>query len=200
MAVVAGVVAAGVAMPAVGSVAAVTNTAIDSFEAFPTKLADPVLPQRSTLTDAKGRRIAYLFEQNRVNVPIRTSPRACREAIVSIEDSRFYEHNGLMCAAPRVRSSPTRVRQHPAGWLHDHPAVREDDPAEQRQDQDPAGSGDRAEPERKLREARFAIAMEKNKTKEQILNGYLNIACTSGPVRTASRRLRRPTSASRRNG
>jgi hypothetical protein len=51
-AVLGGVLAAGAAMPAVGSIAAVANTAIESFESFPTKLGDPILPQRSVITDA----------------------------------------------------------------------------------------------------------------------------------------------------
>ena len=177
MAVVAGVVAAGVAMPAVGSVAAVTNTAIDSFEAFPTKLADPVLPQRSTLTDAKGRRIAYLFEQNRVNVPIKDISKSMQEAIVSIEDSRFYEHNGVdvrgTARAFFTNQGSGSIQQGGSTITQQYVKMILLNNAKTKVQQEAATE---RSPERKLREARFAIAMEKNKTKEQILNGYLNIA------------------------
>ena len=176
-ALVAGVVAAGVAMPAIGSVAALTNTAIDSFESYPTKLGDPVLPQRSTITDSKGDTIAYLWEQNRVSVPLDKISKRMQEAIVSIEDSRFYEHNGVDVrgtarafftnqGSGEIQQGGSTITQQYVKMILLNNAKTE---AQQ------LAATERS-PERKLREARFAIAMEKKKTKQEILNGYLNIA------------------------
>ncbi len=176
-AVLAGVVAAGAAMPAVGSMAAIANTAIDSFNSFPTRLGDPILPQRSIITDAKGDTIAYLWEQNRVNVPINKISPKMQQAIVSIEDSRFYEHNGVDVrgtaralvtnqGSGEIQQGGSTITQQYVKMILLNNARTE---AQQK-------AATERSPERKLREARFAIAMEKQKTKEQILNGYLNIA------------------------
>lgn len=176
-AVLAGAVAAGVAMPAVGTMAAVANTAIDSFESFPTKLGDPILPQRTEILDAKGKRIAYLWEQNRVNVPLTDVSKHMQEAIVAIEDDRFYEHNGVDVRGT-VRAF---VSNQESGTLQQGGSTITQqlvkmtllNNAKTKVQQLAATE---KTPERKLREARYAIAMEQRKTKSQILNGYLNIA------------------------
>ncbi len=176
-AVLAGVVAAGAAMPAVGSMAAIANTAIDSFESYPTRLGDPILPQRSVITDAKGDTIAYLWEQNRVNVPLDEISPKMQQAIVAIEDSRFYEHNGVdvrgTARALVTNQGSGEIQQGGSTITQQYVKMILLNNARTKQQQ--AAATERS-PERKLREARFAIAMEKNKSKEEILNGYLNIA------------------------
>ncbi len=176
-AVVAGVVAAGAAMPAVGSMAALANTAIDSFESYPTDLGDPVLPQRSVITDAKGDTIAYLWDQNRVSVPLEKISKRMQEAIVSIEDSRFYEHNGVdvrgTARALVTNQGSGEIQQGGSTITQQYVKMILLNNAKNAA-QEKAATERSAE--RKIREARFAIAMEKNKTKEEILNGYLNIA------------------------
>lgn len=174
---IAGVVAAGVAMPTVGAVSAAAKTAIDSFESFPSKLEDPILPQRSVITDAKGKTMAYLYEQNRVNVPISRISEKMQQAIVAIEDSRFYEHNGIdvrgTVRALATNRSSGEIQQGGSTITQQYVKMILLNNAKSKKAQ--AAATERSI-ERKLREARFAIAMEKAKTKEEILNGYLNIA------------------------
>jgi membrane peptidoglycan carboxypeptidase len=177
MAMVAGVVAAGVAMPAVGAMSAVARTAIDSFESFPNNLADPVLPQRSVIIDAQGRTMAYLYEQNRVSVPLNRISTKMQQAIVAIEDSRFYEHNGVdvrgTARALATNRSSGEIQQGGSTITQQYVKMILLNNAKTKQAQ--AAATERSI-ERKLREARYAIAMEKAKTKQEILNGYLNIA------------------------
>ncbi len=174
---VAGVVAAGAAMPAVGSMAALANTAIDSFESYPTNLGDPVLPQRSVIQDAKGNTLAYLWEQNRVDVPINKISKRMQQAIVAIEDSRFYEHNGVdirgTARALVTNQGSGEIQQGGSTITQQYVKMILLNNAKNKTQEEAATE---RSAERKIREARFAIAMEKKKTKAEILNGYLNIA------------------------
>jgi penicillin-binding protein 1A len=49
----------------------------------------------SRLTDVNGQPLGILSEQNRVVVPLSKVSVAMRNAVVSIEDRRFYEHDGV---------------------------------------------------------------------------------------------------------
>ncbi len=175
--VVAGVIAAGMAIPAVGALSAVAKTAIDSFESYPTDLSEPVLPQRSIITDANGKTMAYLYDQNRVIVPLKRVSTRMQQAIVAIEDSRFYEHNGIdvrgTMRALATNQSSGEIQQGGSTITQQYVKMILLNNAKSKRAQ--AAATERSV-ERKLREARYAIAMEKSQSKEEILNGYLNIA------------------------
>src|SRR4051794_27017755 len=49
----------------------------------------------SRLTDVNGQPLGILSEQNRVVVPLNRVSVAMRNAVISIEDRRFYEHDGI---------------------------------------------------------------------------------------------------------
>ncbi len=175
--VIAGVFAAGVAMPTVGAMSIAAKTAIDAFESYPTDLSDPVLPQRSTITDASGKRIAYLWEENRVSVPLKRVAQPMQDAIVAIEDSRFYEHNGVdvrgTVRALAANRSSGEIQQGGSTITQQYVKMIQLNNAKNKEAE--AAAVERSV-ERKLREARYAIAVEKEKTKDEILEGYLNIA------------------------
>ena len=67
--VVAGVLVAGMAFPGALALGMVSNEAGDNVNSVSTDLATGQLPQTSTITDAAGAPIAYLFDQNRDPVP-----------------------------------------------------------------------------------------------------------------------------------
>ncbi|MAT61527.1 MAG: glycosyl transferase family 51 [Micrococcales bacterium] len=175
--VIAGVFAAGVAMPTVGAMSIAAKTAIDAFESYPTDLSDPVLPQRSTITDASGKRIAYLWEENRVSVPLKKVAQPMQDAIIAIEDSRFYEHNGVdvrgTVRALAANRSSGEIQQGGSTITQQYVKMIQLNNAKNKKAE--AAAVERSV-ERKLREARYAIAVEKEKTKDEILEGYLNIA------------------------
>lgn len=164
-------------MPTVGAVSIAAKTAIDAFESYPSELADPVLPQRSTLTNASGKRIAYLWEQNRVNVPLKKVSQPMQDAMIAIEDSRFYEHNGVdvrgTVRALAANRSSGEIQQGGSTITQQYVKMIQLNNAKTKKDE--AAAVERSV-ERKLREARYAIAVEKAKTKDEILEGYLNIA------------------------
>jgi penicillin-binding protein 1A len=49
----------------------------------------------TTLYDDQGKPFATFYEQRRILVPLAKIPRILQEALVAVEDSRFYEHYGL---------------------------------------------------------------------------------------------------------
>ncbi len=61
----------------------------------PKELETEPLPQRTEILDADGDPIATLYDENRVNVPLRQVSRIMVKAIVAIEDYRFYQHGAL---------------------------------------------------------------------------------------------------------
>ncbi|MFQ5532271.1 MAG: penicillin-binding protein 1A [Candidatus Methylomirabilales bacterium] len=49
----------------------------------------------TTLFDDQGEPLATFFEQKRILVPLAKIPRFLRDAVIAVEDSRFYQHRGL---------------------------------------------------------------------------------------------------------
>ncbi len=49
----------------------------------------------TTLYDDQGKPFATFYEQKRILVPVEKIPRFLREALIAVEDSRFYQHQGL---------------------------------------------------------------------------------------------------------
>ena len=93
-------------------------------------------PQKTRILDADGNLIATIYDENRVNVPLTQISRTMVKAIVAIEDYRFYEHGALDLQghAARADHQPGQRRRRP-GWLVDHPADGQADPAQPGQHQ-----------------------------------------------------------------
>ncbi len=176
-AIVAGVLVGLMFTPFVGGVGTVTRDVIKNFENLPEALATPPLPQRSLILASDGSLIATLYYQNRVEVPLSSISPLLRQAVVSIEDSRFLDHHGVdlrgilrsiatnAAAGEIEQGSSTLTMQYVKNVL-----VNQATNAEELD----AARGDSST--RKLREVRYALGLEKIFTKAQILERYLNIA------------------------
>jgi membrane peptidoglycan carboxypeptidase len=97
----AGVLLAGLALPFVGSAGLATKAASDHFEDLPVNFQAPVLPQRSEIEASDGSLIAQVWDTdqnaqgNRVIVPWSQINQTMPDALVSIEDQRFFQHGGI---------------------------------------------------------------------------------------------------------
>jgi membrane peptidoglycan carboxypeptidase len=173
----AGVVVAGMALPVVGPVSLVARDSIESFEDLPREFRAPALPVRTRVYAADGTKIATIFEENRKEVPLDKVAPVMQAAVIAIEDSRFYEHNGF---DPRgfVRAAVTNVA---AGEVAQGGSTLTMQYVKNvlltaAQDEDEQAAAREDTISRKLREIRYAVALEKRLTKDEILERYLNIS------------------------
>jgi membrane peptidoglycan carboxypeptidase len=178
VAALAGVVVAGMALPFVGPVGIVARDSVSSFEDLPRDFREPALPVRTWIYAADGKtRLATVFEENRREVPLEKVAPVMQQAVIAIEDSRFYEHNGfdprglLRAAATNIseggvaQGGSTLTMQYVKNVLL---TAAEDEDAQEAAREDTIS--------RKLREIRYALALEKRLTKQEILERYLNIS------------------------
>ncbi|WP_208115463.1 transglycosylase domain-containing protein [Labedaea rhizosphaerae] len=173
----AGVLVAGILFPLVGAMGVVSNRASDSIDSISADLVAKDPPLVTTITDANGKPIAYLFDQYRIPTSGDQISPTMKAALISIEDRRFYEHQGVdwkgtIRAAVSNQSggstqgASTLTQQYVKNYLIN--VVYRDNKVEQEKAQEQTIA-------RKLREARIALQLEQKMTKDEILTGYLNV-------------------------
>lgn len=96
----ASVILAALLFPVVGGLGLVSNRASDVVANGSAQLVEGEVPAVTTMVDAKGNTIAWLYSQRRFEVPSDKIADTMKLAIVSIEDKRFAEHNGVDWKAP----------------------------------------------------------------------------------------------------
>ena len=182
-AVVMGLLGAGLIMPTVGAAGAVTRTGVDMFDALPSEFSAATLSQQSKILDAKGNVIATPHDENRIIVPLDQVAPVMQKAQIAIEDSRFYEHGGVdvrgvvralvsnASGAVNTSGGSTLTQQYVKLTLLDTALKAGDTQAAQAAVTQRGLAG----VTRKLQELKYSIQLEKEQTKDQILQGYLNI-------------------------
>lgn len=183
-----GVLAAGLVMPAAGATSTVTNTAVRLFDDLPDELQQVSLSQKSVILAADGTLLAEFFSENRIVVPLDQVSQPMRDAVVAIEDHRFYEHGaidprGMMRALVQNvttdsnQGGSTLTQQYVKNVLLQAALQDSETPEERLAAIEAATANEGTEGyARKLAEAKMAIALEQRWSKDQILEAYLNIA------------------------
>ncbi|MDT5128082.1 MAG: hypothetical protein QOH54_3726 [Mycobacterium sp.] len=173
----ASVVAAAVMFPLVGGFGLMSNRASDVVANGSAQLVEGEVPAVSTMVDAKGNPIAWLYSQRRFEVPSDEIANTMKLAIVSIEDKRFAEHNGVDWKGTltglagyasgdlETRGGSTLEQQYVKNYQL---LVIAQTDAEKR-------AAIETTPARKLREIRMALTLDKTFTKPEILTRYLNL-------------------------
>src|SRR4051794_39999137 len=93
--VVAGALLAGLLLPWVGGTGLVARNSSSLLDALPVELTDQTPNGNTRVVAADGSLITEFYENNRTPVTPDQISDVMKQAIVDIEDSRFYEHNGL---------------------------------------------------------------------------------------------------------
>ena len=192
VAVLAGAVLAAGLLPLVGTAALAATAAVRGFESLPQRVVAPDLPQSSVLLARDGSTLATLYAQNRLTVPLSEIAPVMQQAILAVEDSRFYEHKGVDLQGTTrailatylgdgdVQGGSTITQQYVKNILVETARTPQE-----------ADAARAVTATRKLREMRLALGIERRLTKDQILEGYLNIAFFGNKaygVETAARR------------
>lgn len=177
VAVVMGVLAACLAIPFAAVVGSAAKDASQGMVNLPEELEAEDLSQKTRIYDVNGNLIASLYDQNRLNVPLTQISRKMVKAIVAVEDYRFYQH-GALDLRGTLRAFLTN--QASGGAVQGGSSITQQ-MVKQTLLYQADSAKERAEATeetyaRKIRELRYAIAFEKNYSKDWILERYLNIA------------------------
>ena len=173
----AAVIVAALMFPVIGGIGLMSNRASDVVANGSAQLVEGEVPAVSTMVDSKGNVIAWLYSQRRFEVPSDKIADTMKLAIVSIEDKRFAEHNGVdwkgtltglagyASGDVDTRGGSTIEQQYVKNYQL---LVIAQTDAEKR-------AAVETTPARKLREIRMALTLDKTFTKPEILTRYLNL-------------------------
>ncbi|MGH8879457.1 MAG: transglycosylase domain-containing protein, partial [Stackebrandtia sp.] len=174
--VITGLVVALGMLPLAGMSGWAAKSGAENFDTLPADFKLPEAPDASTLYASDGKTVLATFgDQYRIKVKTDAISPTMKDAIIAAEDTRFYQHNGI--------DSQSILRALAANFSSGEVSEGASTITMQYVRQVLAYSATTAEeaeeatattPERKLREARYALAVEKEKSKDDILTDYLN--------------------------
>ena len=187
MSAVAGVLLTAAVTPIVAVTGAAASSAINVFENLPDHLNPGQLAQPSTIyaknSEGKDVEVATFYEQDREPVKWDEISQYIKDAAVAEEDPRFYTHGGVdLLATSRavaqnamgsnLSGASTITMQYVRNVL-----VQEAEAIVDPEERDAAyEDAMRQDMDRKLKEMRYSVSIEKQYSKDEILLGYLNIA------------------------
>ncbi|GIG11188.1 transglycosylase domain-containing protein [Catellatospora coxensis] len=174
----AGVVVAAAAFPAVALSGLAAKAGGEAFGQLPDELVVKRSPQISYVYANDGKTlIATMYDENRRDLPIAEIPKIVQQAILAAEDQKFYEHNGVdvmgIARAFVANKQAGDVQQGASTLTMQFVRLSISYSADTAQEVVDATEDTT---KRKVREMRYAMAIEQRMSKEQILEGYLNTA------------------------
>ena len=176
LAVAAGVLVAAVVIPGTAFVAATANDVTRDVVELPLELDDQPNPQTTRLYASDGTLLAYFYEENRQDVPLDQIADTMQNAIISIEDNRFYQHGALdLKGTLRALVNNASDGQTQGGSTITQQLVKLT-LVQQATTKEQIRAATAKSTARKVRELKLAINYEESHTKKEILERYLNIA------------------------
>ncbi|HTF10617.1 MAG TPA: biosynthetic peptidoglycan transglycosylase, partial [Asanoa sp.] len=176
--VLAGVVVAAAAFPAVAMSGLAAKAGVETFDKLPTELTLKRPPQISYIYASDGKKpLATMYDENRRDIELKDMAKVMRDAIIAAEDHNFYKHNGVDIkgigrafvannqAGETAQGASTLTMQYVRLAI----AYSATDP------QDVVAATEDT-PQRKIREMRYALQIDKELGKDEILERYLNTA------------------------
>jgi membrane peptidoglycan carboxypeptidase len=180
VAAVLGVVVAGLAIPFAGVAGIGARNVARSMDDLPAQLETADLAQRTRIVDREGKLITTLYDENRITRPLSQISRTMVQALVSIEDYRFYQH-GALDLKGTLRAFVTN--QANSGVVQGGSSITQQlvkmtlvAQAKASGDEEAIKAATEDSYARKIKELRYAIALEQAHTKDWILERYLNAA------------------------
>jgi len=173
-----GLLGAGLLMPVVGATGATARQGVHVFDTLPSDFSQTPLSQQSRILASDGTLIVTPYDENRIIVPLAKIAPVMRQAQIAIEDSRFYEHGGIdplgvgrafvsNLGGGDTQGASTLTQQYVKITLQENCLNKKDKKC--------AAAATAKSYTRKLQELKYAVTLEKNLTKNQILEGYLNL-------------------------
>ena len=176
--VVLGVLGAGLVMPLAGASGAAARAGVQAFDSLPGDLQRSALSQQSRIVASDGSLIATPYDENRIIVPLSQVAPVMRQAQVAIEDSRFYEHGGVDLhgiARAFISNANGGNTQGASTLTQQFVKITLQENALRANDKEAAQAATAKNYARKLQELKLAVSLEKQMSKDQILEGYFNL-------------------------
>ncbi|WP_068273409.1 penicillin-binding protein [Aldersonia kunmingensis] len=173
----AAVLLAGLLFPVAGGLGYLSNRAADTVDNVSAELVEGVVPAVSTMVDTAGNPIAWLYEQRRFEVPSDQISNDMKLAMVSVEDRRFAEHQGVDWQGTMrafLTNTTTGEVQQGASTI-DQQYVKNYQLLVVAKTDAERRAAIETTPARKIREIRMALTLDKKLTKDEILTRYLNL-------------------------
>ncbi|WP_162891347.1 transglycosylase domain-containing protein [Aeromicrobium sp. A1-2] len=173
---VVGVLLAAVVIPGTALFAATANNVSNAIVDLPLRLDDQPNAQTTRLLASNGDLIAYFYEENRQDIPLDKISPVMQDALLSIEDARFYQHGALdlkgtlRALVNNASEGQTQGGSSITQQLVKLTLVSQATTKEQRL------AAIKKSTSRKIRELKLAISYEEQHTKKEILERYLNLA------------------------
>jgi membrane peptidoglycan carboxypeptidase len=191
MSAVAGVLVTVGVTPALALTGMTASNTINAFENLPDYLKVDQLSQVSTIyavqNDGNPYPLASFYDQNRIEVPLESMSQFVQDAAVSGEDPRFLEHGGVDIqgtvrgALSTITGGGTQGGSSITQQYVKNVLVQKCEVLTNEEELDACYlDATETSPDRKLREMRYAIGVEKTYSKDEILQGYLNITLFGG--------------------
>ncbi len=181
--IVAGIVAAGLLVPPAAATGLAANASIGWFKDLPAQMEAGPMSRASTVLTRDGTEIATFYAQNRTPVELEQISPHMKDALLAIEDRDFYEHGGVDLGGivralgnnivnPSARQGASTITQQYVNNLIIDSQVRAGEEAT-------TIGGDKGYAD-KIKEIKLALSMEQELSKDEILEGYLNMVLFGG--------------------
>ena len=171
--VLAGVLVAGLFIPFAGMAGVTGRAAASELDNLPAELRTPTPATRSKVLMGNGELLARFYDENRVPVPLGKIAPVMRQAQIAIEDHRFYEHGALDFKGTLralIRNSTSDDVQGGSSITQQYVKMVQIQACTAKGDTECVKEAQETTVERKIRELRYAIALEKKFTKDEILD------------------------------
>lgn len=176
-----GAIGAGMMLPAGMLTGAASQVGTEMLDQLPAELNEEPMSTPSVILDQDGNEIASFYAEDRTPVELDQISDHMKNAIIAIEDERFYNHSGVdgeglaramvhNVTSDTQQGASTLTQQYVNNVLVNYQNLN---------GLRTTVSGTKEIPD-KLREMKLAVAVEKDMSKDEILEGYLNIVLFSG--------------------
>jgi membrane peptidoglycan carboxypeptidase len=190
---IAGALVTAMVAPALAVTGMAANASVQVFENLPNFIEINQLNERNHIYAKRGGkdvRIATVFSQNREEVGWDEVSQHAKDALLSGEDRRFYEHGGVdlgsvvraaigNLASGGITSGASTLTMQLVKNIYIQECLDTGETEEQTVEECIVAAQETSL-DRKLREMRLAIQLEKQYSKQEILLAYLNIAGFGG--------------------
>jgi len=163
--------------PIVGAAGLSSNKMASSLASTSADLIKGDMPQITTVTDSHDKPIAWIYDQQRITVPSDQISENAKLAIISMEDRRFLEHQGVdwQGTARAFLTNFTSGGVQQGASSIDQQLIKNYQFLVSAKNESERRAAIEVTPARKLREIRMALALDKELSKDEILTKYLNL-------------------------